>query len=581
MTIIVAMYIERIPNRNSPPAVLLRESYRDNGKVKKRTLANLSKLPPHVVSTIQKSLSPKSDKQNSVISDKSFVLGHALQYGQVEAILQTMDRLGLPRLIDRKDSRDRRTVLAMIADRIMHGGSKLSTSRQCNIETAISTLGKRMDLEDLTEYQCYQAMDWLLDKQKGIQKNLAKKHIENSDFMLYDMSSSYFEGKNCPIAKRGYSRDHRGDLPQVNYGLTCNRQGIPVAIEVFDGNTSDHNTFESAIKQARDVFGVEEVIFVGDRGMISSKAIDEHLRDAGGLHWITALPNASLRKIINQGPVQMTLFDDECMAEIPHPDHSDERLVICRNPLLAEERKRKRKELLDATERQLAKIKNRTTSRRARLKGKDAIGLAIGKVISKHKMQKHFDIEITEDGFSYSRNEKKISEEAALDGLYAVRTDINKEQMPDREVVWNYKLLSRVERAFRSMKSIDLKIRPIHHRLEKRVRAHMFICMLAYYVEWHMREKLAPILFQDEQSELQREGSVVKPAERSENAKFKASTKRTPNEGLAVMSYRDAINTLTSVVSIEVRLTDEFSIQKTSEPAPVAKVILDLLGVKV
>jgi len=399
--------------------------------------------------------------------------------------------------------------------------------------------------------------------------------------MLYDMSSSYFEGKNCPIAKRGYSRDHRGDLPQVNYGLTCNRQGIPVAIEVFDGNTSDHNTFESAIKQARDVFGVEEVIFVGDRGMISSKAIDEHLRDAGGLHWITALPNASLRKIINQGPVQMTLFDDECMAEIPHPDHSDERLVICRNPLLAEERKRKRKELLDATERQLAKIKNRTTSRRARLKGKDAIGLAIGKVISKHKMQKHFDIEITEDGFSYSRNEKKISEEAALDGLYAVRTDINKEQMPDREVVWNYKLLSRVERAFRSMKSIDLKIRPIHHRLEKRVRAHMFICMLAYYVEWHMREKLAPILFQDEQSELQREGSVVKPAERSENAKFKASTKRTPNEGLAVMSYRDAINTLTSVVSIEVRLTDEFSIQKTSEPAPVAKVILDLLGVKV
>lgn len=328
--------------------------------------------------------------------------------------------------------------------------------------------------------------------------------------MLYDMSSSYFEGHRCPLANRGYSRDHRRDLPQINYGLTCNRRGVPVSIDVFAENTSDHLAFDTAIDNARNKFGIEEVVFVGDRGMISSKAIDEHLRDVRGARWITALPNATLRRIMNQEPIQMTLFDDECLVEIPYPDYPEERLVLCKNPLLTDERTRKRQELLVATELHLKRIQERTKKPRTNLKGKDKIGLAIGKVIAKHRMQKHFIIDIHDDGFTFSRDETKIRKEAVLDGLYAVRTNVSAEEIPDREVVWNYKLLSRVERAFRSMKA--------DHRTEERVKSHMFICMLSYYVEWHMREKLIPILFQDQASQCPKIGSVVTPVARSEKS---------------------------------------------------------------
>jgi len=313
--------------------------------------------------------------------------------------------------------------------------------------------------------------------------------------------------------------------------------------------------------------------------MISSKAIDEHLREVGGAHWITALPKPTLRRIIEQAPVQMTLFNDECLVEIPHPDHQEERLVICRNPLLAVERKRKRKVLLDVTEQKLTRLQERTKKTRSKLKGKDAIGIAIGKVIATQKMQKHFILDIQEDSFSFSRDEEKINQEAALDGLYAVRTDVPKEDLPDREVVWNYKLLSRVERAFRSMKAIDLRVRPIHHRDEKRVRTHMFICMLSYYVEWHLRKALAPILFQDETPMIRPRECVVTPNSRSEAAAKKASSKRTL-EGLPVMSYRDALEMLESVVRAEVRLSENIVVHRTSEPKPVVKKMFELLNVK-
>ena len=479
------MYIERVPNRNSPPAVLLRESWRENGKTKKRTIGNLSALPDKTIEALRSAL--KGDVVPAALAiaepQKTLEITNVRQHGHVAAIVAMIKRSGLLQAIDRKPSRERDIAVAMIADRLLHGDSKLATARHCQKETAATTLGELLSLEDLDEHECYQAMDWLLTRQESIQKKLAKKQLADGGPVLFDLSSSYFEGHTCPLAKHGYSRDKRSDLLQVNYGIYCNAQGVPIGVEVLPGDQNDHVAFPKAVARVRNDFGCKDVIFVGDRGMISGKAIDDYLRGEEGAQWITALTSSSIAKLQRQGNIQVSLFDQRNLVSITHPDYPDERLIICRNPLLADERVRKREALLAATEKLLAKVKAKVDRKRKPVRGKSDIGVEVGKVVNRKKVAKHFRIEIGDDRFAYSRNQEKIDAEANLDGLYVIRSNVDAGEMSDEQVVAHYKNLASVERAFRSLKSIDLRVRPIRHWLEDRVRSHIFICMLAYYIE--------------------------------------------------------------------------------------------------
>jgi transposase len=543
------MYIERVPNRNSPPAVLLRESWRENGKTKKRTVGNLSSLPDETVEAVRSAL--KGDVVPAALAiaepEKRLEITNVRQHGHVAAVVAIIKRSGLLQAIDRKPSRERDIVVAMIADRLLHGDSKLATARHCQKETAATTLGELLSLEDLDEHECYRAMDWLLKRQESIQKKLARKHLEDGGPVLFDLSSSYFEGHTCPLAKHGYSRDKRGDLPQVNYGMYCNAQGLPLGVEVLAGNENDHAAFPKAVKRVRDDFGRKSVIFVGDRGMISGKAIDEYLRDEEGAQWITALNSVSIAKLQRQGVIQRSLFDQRDLVSVTHGDYPDERLLVCRNPLLAEERARKREALLVATEKLLAKVKAKVDRQRNPLRGKSEIGVEVGKVVNRKKVAKHFQIEINDDRFEYSRNREKIDVEASLDGLYTIRSNVDAIQMSPEQVVAHYKNLASVERAFRSLKSIDLRVRPIHHRLADRVRSHIFICMLAYYIEHQLRELLAGLMFVDEDKSLvETRDSIVSPARRSESANRKDASRR--NEaGFRLSSFRDILESLSAV----------------------------------
>ena len=579
------MYIDRVPNRNSPPAVLLRESYREDGKVRKRTVANLSGLPDHIVDCLKAALKggvmPASEGIFNPIKD--IAVTDSRLHGHVAAILGVMKNSGLINTIDRDSSRKRDIVTAMIADRLLGGDSKLSTVRHCCKETASTTLGSMLDLDKLEDRECYDAMDWLLERQEGIQKKLARKHFHPGSPVLFDLSSSYFEGSTCPLAMFGYSRDKRRDLPQVNYGIYCNTDGTPVGVDVFAGNENDHFAFPKAVERVRKDFKQDRVIFIGDRGMISGKAIDKHLRNLEGADWITALTNGSIAKLERDKCIQTSLFDERDLVSIVHPDYPDERLVICRNPTLADRRAIKREELLQATEKLLIKVQKKLIRKNKPLRGKDKIGIEVGKVINKKNVAKHFDITIEDDSFEYSRNEEKILREASLDGLYVIRSSVDKDRMTDEELVANYKNLEMVERAFRSLKSTDINVRPIHHRLENRVRAHIFICMLAYYVEHSMRKMLAPIMFADEEKEkFSERESVVMPVRRSNSAKQKDLVKKSSDGEFSISSFRDIVKSLSAITSSKICVKGHAKgrFTTTSRPSPYQRKILELLKVK-
>lgn len=530
-------------------AHLLRRTYRDGGKVKHQTLGNLSHLPPHALEAVRRSLKGET----MVSAQDSFDCVRSLPHGHVSAVIASLRKLGLETLLSSRSCRERDLVVAMIVARIVSPGSKLAISRAISASTAETSLGHVLDVEDADEDELYSAMDWLIGRQARIEEHLARRHLDNT-LVLYDVTSSYFEGRTCPLAKLGHSRDGKRGKLQIVIGLLCNREGCPVAVEVFDGNTGDPTTLGAQVRKLRKRFGIDRIVLVGDRGMLTDARIREDLDPVDGLSWITALRAPAIKRLAAQGAVSSSLFDESDLAEISSDDFPGQRLVVCRNPLLAEERSRKREELLKATERELEKIAAATRRERQRLRGADKIGLRVGNARNKYKMGKHFDLQITDDSFSYSRKEEQIREEAALDGIYIVRTDVPREHLTAEEAVRAYKSLSVVERAFRTMKTIDLKVRPIHHRKEERVRAHVLLCMLAYYVEWHMRQKLAPLLFDDHDrpNADARRTSVVRKAKRSEAAERKADTKVT-EDGFVVESFRGMLAVLGTIVKNWVR----------------------------
>ena len=574
------MYIERVPNRNSPPAVLLRETFREDGKVKKRTLVNLSKWPVAVVEGLRVLL--KGGTAVAKLED-AFDVVRSRPHGHVAALVGMLRKLQVDRLIGGGASREQALVLALIAARILGPCSKLATARGLGEQTQWSSLGELLGVEDADEEALYAAMDWLIERQPRIEAKLAERHLQDGALVLYDTSSTYFEGRTCPLAKLGHSKDGKKGKLQIVFGLLCNSAGCPVAVEVFDGNTADPATLGTQIEKVRVRFGLERVIWVGDRGLITAARIREELAPIQGLDWITALRAPQIRELVTGGSLQLSLFDERDLAEVSAPDYPGERLIVCRNPLLAQQRARKRTELLAATERELDKIVQATRRAKRPLRGADQIGLRVGKVLGRFKMAKHFTLEISEQGFAYAREEAGIAAEAALDGFYVIRTSVAAETLSAEDTVRAYKGLSVVERAFRSIKTVDLKIRPIHHHLAKRVKAHVFLCMLAYYVEWHMRQALAPMLFDDHDPAAGQAArdSEVAPAQRSPAAQHKANTKHT-EDGLPVHSFQTLLADLATISRdrIQPRLAGAATFDKVTRPTPVQQRAFDLLGVR-
>jgi hypothetical protein len=572
------MYIESVPNRHSPPAILLRESYRENGKVRKRTLCNLSDWPTPHIEGLRGVL-----KGGSVISPdrEAFTVTRSLPHGHVALALGTARNIGLDRILGPEGNRCRDLVLAMIAARITDPGSKLATTRVLSPDTAASSLGTILGLGDVEEKELYAALDWLLERQPVIETALARRHLKNGTLVLYDVSSSYMEGTHCSLAHRGHSRDGRKGTLQIVYGLLCAPDGCPVAIEVFDGNTGDPKTLAVQVEKLKQRFRLDHVVLVGDRGMITQARLTEDVKTAG-LDWITALRAPAIQELVKGGALQLSLFDERDMASITSPDFPDERLIVCRNADLAAKRAHKRQELLAATERDLARIQTAVARKRDPLRGTAAIALAAGAVIEKHKMRKHFDLGFTDTSFAFERKTADIAAEAATDGIYIVRTSLTEEVLDDAATVRSYKSLSQVERAFRCIKTVDLQVRPVHHWLAERVRAHVFLCMLAYYLEWHMREKLAPLLFDDtdrEAAAAARE-SVVAPAQRSPAAIRKQSTGRTP-DGLPVHSFQTLLADLATLArnTIVTALAPNYPITVLTRPTPVQRRAFELLEV--
>jgi transposase len=545
------MYIERVPNRGSRPAVLLREGWREGGKVRKRTLANLTDWPEHRIQALSAAL-----KGESVAGDlrEAFEIVRSRPHGHVAAVLGAIHRAKLESVLSRDACRERDLCIAMIAARVVNPSSKLAIARSLSSETCDSSLGEVLGVEGASEDDCYDAMDWLLERQPAIERALAKRHLQGGTLVLYDVTSTYFEGRCCPLAKRGHSRDGKRDKLQIVIGLLTDGEGCPVAVEVFEGNTADPKTLAAQLDKLRERFELKRIILVGDRGMITDARIREELRSQDGLDWVTCLRAPAIAKLVAEGSLQLSLFDQRDMAEIQSDAFPGERLVVCRNPLLADERTRKRQDLLAATEKELERIALAVTRKARPLRGRDRIGLRVGKVLGRFKMAKHFRLTIDDDAFVWQRDEAAIAAEAQLDGIYIVRTTVRADALPADEVVRCYKRLSTVERAFRSIKTGELHIRPIHHRKADRVRAHVLLCMLSYYVEWHMRKALAPILFDDDDraaAEARRE-SVVAPAQRSLRAEQKAATKRTEDDQ-PVHSFRSLLRDLGTIAKNRVQ----------------------------
>jgi transposase len=575
------MYVATVPNRNSPPAILLRESYREQGKVKTRTLANLTHLGPAKIDALRRALAGSLPPAPSPLPD-SFRITRSLPHGHVAAVLGCLRHLELDSILDPAASRQRNLVIAMIVARILEPASKLATARGLHADTLHHSLGQVLDLDSADETELYQAMDWLLPQQTRIEQVLAKRHLSQGGLVLYDLTSTYFEGRHCPLAKLGHSRDHQSGKLQIVFGLLTNAAGCPVAVEIFEGNTGDPKTLAAQVKKLRQRFLFSDVVLVGDRGMITSARIREDLPASQGIQWISALRASQIQKLAAGGHLQMSLFDQTDLAEIAHPDFPGERLIACFNPLLAEERARKRPDLLAATEKQLDQIVAATQRRKHPLRGKHHIGLRAGKILNRYKMGKHFQLHIEDDSFHYQRKTANIEREQSLDGIYVIRTSVSKEALTSQQVVAGYKSLSGVERAFRSLKSVDLQVRPIHHRLPGRVRAHILLCMLAYYVEWHMRQRLAPMLF-DEDHQLQAQAarrSIVAPAQRSAAAKRKAFTKQTA-EGLVVHSFQTLLGDLATIVQNRIQPADKSipTFDMLTQPTAIQQRAFDLLAV--
>jgi len=530
------MHIDIVPNRDSRPTFLLRESYRDGPRVRKRTLANLSALSAAQIEAIRAVLRGEPLRP----AGELFEAIRSLPHGHVQAVSVAMQRLGFSQLLSARAQPERDLVCAMVAARILAPHTKLATTRWWHTTTLAADFGVAAASED----DLYAAMDWLLQRQGTIQKKLAARHLRAGSLVLYDLSSSYFEGTTCPLAKLGYSRDRRRGTLQVNYGLLTDVRGCPVAVSVHEGNTADSQTFLPEVQRLRTDFGIERMVMVGDRGMIAQKAIDA-MRDTDGIGWITALKSVSIRALIEQGQLQLGLFDERNLLELSSPDYPGERLVACRNPELAKLRAHKREALLCATEKNLEKIKARVVA--GKLTGQDKIGVRVGQVNNQYKVAKHFALTIGETAFTYQRKHDSIAAEAALDGLYLIRTSMSATQMDAAECVRHYKALANVERAFRTLKTINLKVRPIHHRTADRVRAHIFLCILAYYVEWHMREAWRELLFADTEQQAKATRDPVAPAKRSKAALAKAA-RHTLDDGTPAHSFRTLLEELGTVV---------------------------------
>ena len=653
----VGMFIATIPNRKSPPAILLREGYREDGKVKTRTLANLSKLPPEAIAVLRRVLKG----QQMVAAEEAFeiVENGSPAHGHVAAVMKAMRRLGFERLINSRSSRQRDLVVAMVAARILKPQSKLATTRWW----PSTTLAEMFAVADADADELYETLDWLLERQPYIEKKLAARHLEKGGLALYDLTSSYFEGETCPLAARGHNRDKKKGKLQVNYGLLTNARGIPVSVSVFKGNSGDPKTLLPQIERVRGDFEIEEFVAVGDRGMITGKQVAA-LRDIDGVDWITALRPEAVKKLIKDDSIQMGLFDEVDLFELAHADFPGERLVACRNPELAARRATKRDALLAATVTELEKVRRmvsggrlygreaiaarvdkvlrqykvgkyytvavrddgfnfevdrdrlaadlvarshgqseladqrlarsqrhieaiakkleklRLRTEHGRLHGKHAIGVRVGKVVNKYKVGKHFELHIEDDAFDFDIDQQNVAAEAALDGIYVVRTSLDQETMDADQAVRSYKLLSNIEQAFRCLKSLDLLVRPIRHRLEQRVRAHIFICMLAYYVQWHMTEAWRPLLFADEDQDAKSSRDPVAPAKRSDAAMRKVHTKRL-DDGSTVHSFRTLLEHLGEIVRNTCRTPgmgpDAPTFRVTTTPNPKQQKALDLL----
>ena len=570
------MYVTRVPNRSSPPAILLRESYREGGRVKTRTLANLSNWTGAKVEALKRVLRG----ERLLVPADRFEIERALPHGHVAAVLGQVRQLGLDRLLPRRPERLGKLALALIVARVIEPAAKLSTARQLSEATASHSLGAVLGLGEVDEDELYRALDVLGAAQPAIERALARWHLKNGTLVLYDVTSSYLEGRCCELGPRGYSRHGRPDRPQFVFGLRCAADGCPVAVEVFAGDTGDPKTLATQIDKLKKHFGLKRVVLVGDRGMITGARIDEELKPAG-LNWITALRAPAIQALaVDGGPLQLSLFDDRDMAEISSPDFPGERLVVCRNPDLAAERARKRDDLLAATEGDLAKIQAATTRVRRPLRGEAAIALKVGAVLGRRKVAKHFRLTISEETLSFVRNEAAITAEAALDGFYVLRTSVPANDLDAGAAVLAYKSLAQVERAFRSLKSIDLDIRPVHHRLAGRVRAHVFLCMLAYYVQWHMRRKLAPLLFEDHDRPAADAArtSPVASAQVSAAARAKARARKT-EDGKPVHSFRTLVADLATLTRNTVRFGDNLPMTVLSRSTPLQQRAFDLLAV--
>jgi hypothetical protein len=566
------MYIDIVPNRGSPPAILLRESIRDGKRVRKRTIANLSALPIEQAEMIRRVL--KGEKLGPLESALDVVRSAA--HGHVEAVLTAMRRLGLDKLVDARPSRERDLVVAMVAGRIIAPeASKLAMTRAW----ADTTLPDEMGIADADEDDLYAAMDWLAERQGVIEKRLAKRHLKAGGLVLFDLTSSYFEGVTCPLAKLGYSRDGKPGTLQVNWGLLTDERGCPVAVSVFEGNTGDPKTLLGQVEKVRATFGIDRLVMAGDRGMISSVQIDA-MRELDGVDWITALKSGAIRKLADGGALQLDLFDERNLIAFTHEDFPGERLVACRNPDLARLRAAKRNDLIAATVAELDKVAAMVAS--GRLAGRAKIGVRVGSVVNKYKVAKHFELRIEDASFSYSLKAEQVAAEAALDGLYVIRTSVAESDMSAQAAVLNYKRLAEIERGFRTLKGVDLSVRPIRHRLEDRVKAHILLSMLAYYVQWHMIEAWAPLTFKDEaDADAARERDPVAPARRSDAALAKVYTRRLA-DGTPAMSFTRLLAHMATIVRNTMRSASarigEASFTLTTRPNPKQQQALDLLA---
>ena len=576
------MYIERVPNRNSPPAVLLRESYREGKKVKKRTLANLSKLPSEVVDNLRLSLKGAKVVNQEELPELCTVL-RSLPHGHVACVLGTINKLGIPQLIESKKTRSRDLAVAMIVSRIINPTSKLGTVRGIRAETASSSLGELLGLSHGDRNEYYEALDWLLSKQIDIENALASRHLENGSLILYDLTSTYVEGTECSLAAYGYSRDKKKGKQQIVFGILCNQEGCPIAVEVFEGNSLDHKTLGQQISKVQQRFGISQVVWVGDRGTITNVNILNELKAEEGAYWITALTKSQIRKLAEVDSIQLGLFDEQDVIEMESDDYPGERLIACRNPLIAEKNAQVREELLLATEKELDKIKTATTREKRALKGADKIGVRAGKVLNKFKVGKLFEIEITNSHFAYRRKSEAIEREKILDGVYIIRTSVESDKMDAPTTVRAYKGLSKVEQAFRCLKTIDLKVRPIYHYLDHRVKGHIFLCFLAYYVEWHMRKVLAPILFEEEDIE------QISSSDREELLRYQPSAIAKQKAGnkrnllnLPVHSFSTLLADLATIAHNKIQINlqgEKVTFDKITQPTSLQQKALNLLGV--